>query len=258
MLLSIIILNYKSKGLLKQCLKGILLLHLPFQYEIIVVDNASNDHCNKMIKEEFSQVKIILASFNRGYAAGNNLGMKIAQGKYVLILNPDIAVLKNSIEQLIKFMEQHSTAGMAGPKLINPNGSRQFSCFRFPRWYTPILRRTLLGRLPKAKKHLQRYIMSDYSFNQPSVVGWLLGACLLVRRQAISQVGLMDEHFFLYFEDVDWCRRFRQAGWHVYYLPSAEMVHFHQRLSAKNIFHRTTWIHIISWLKYLRKWRGKE
>ncbi|MCK4968462.1 MAG: glycosyltransferase family 2 protein, partial [Candidatus Aenigmarchaeota archaeon] len=150
MLLSIIILNYKSKGLLKQCLKGILLLHLSFQYEIIVVDNASNDHCNKMIKEEFSQVKIILASFNRGYAAGNNLGMKIAQGKYVLILNPDIAVLKNSIEQLIKFMEQHSTAGMVGPKLINPNGSRQFSCFRFPRWYTPILRRTLLGRLPKA------------------------------------------------------------------------------------------------------------
>jgi len=261
--LSIIILNYKTKGLLRQCIKGIQLLNLKYDYEIIVVDNNSGDSSVKMMREDFPNIKCIVSKENRGCAAGNNLGIKESQGKYVMILNPDIAVFSGVIEKMIEFIDNHTDVGIVAPKLINPDGSRQISCFRFPSFIIPIYRRTPLGKLPFAKKKLREYLMLDYNFKEVNDVDWVLGACMLVRKSAIEKVGLMDERFLLYFEDVDWCRQFWEAGFRVCYLNNLEIVHYHQRLSAENpglkgIFSKATRIHIASALKYFAKYWGSK
>lgn len=260
--LSIIILNYKTKGLLKQCLKGIQLQHLKLNHEIIVVDNASNDSSVAMVRENFPLVKIIESSTNRGFAAGMNLGLKEAQGKYYLLLNTDIAIMEQAIESMYNFMESHPDVGLLGPKLINPDGTVQTSCRQFPTIKAILARRTPLGKLPWFKKRLKDFLMLDWDHQSNHEVDWMIGACLMARREAVQKVGLMDERFFLYLEDVDWARRFWQAGFKVYYLAEAEMVHYHQRLSAAvpglgGLFSYATRIHIASAIKYFLKYWGK-
>ncbi|MFH1171103.1 MAG: glycosyltransferase family 2 protein [bacterium] len=262
--ISIIILNYKSRGLLKQCLRGILLQKIPLAYEIIVVDNCSGDGTGEMMKEEFPHIRFLQSDHNGGFAQGNNLGILQSRGKYLLILNPDIAVLSNAIETMHRFMEEHPTVGLCAPKLLNPDGSVQTSCRTFPTVLTIFLRRSPIGRLPWARRRLRHFLMLewDHASNQP--VDWVLGACLMVRRTAMESVGLMDERFFLYFEDVDWCRRFWQAGFPVYYLGhDAELVHYHQRMSATNpglsgVFSYTTRVHIVSGIKYFAKYHQQR
>jgi len=259
MKLSIIILNYRSAGLVRQCVAGIYKNSPPFDFEVIVVDNASADGCLEKISEEWPQVKTIALETNRGYAAGNNAGLKKAQGEYILILNPDITIFSESLEKMVKFMEQNPQVGLAGPKLVNPDGSLQYSSYRFPSFWLPLFRRTQLGKLKKVKKLLDKYLMVDWDHRQNKPVDWLLGACLIVSRPALAKVGYLDERYFLYVEDTDWCRRFWQAGWQVYYMAEIELVHFHERLSAQgslwqSFFSKITWIHIASWLKYFKKW----
>ncbi len=264
--LSIIILNYKQKNLVKNCLKNILALNLNLEYEIIVIDNASSDGCMEMVKKEFlseisfNKIKMLESKVNNGYASGNNLGIKEAKGKYILILNPDITVLSGSIEKMFQFMEKNSDCAICGPKLLNPDRSVQISSFRFPKWYTPIFRRTFLKQFNFTKKELQRYQMLDLNEDEIKKTGWLMGACVMIKKTVIEKVGLMDEHYRLYFEDTDWCKRFWNAGYKVYYFPQAEMIHFHQRLSAqefglKSVLNPSTRIHIISAIKYFWKWR---
>jgi len=264
-MLSIIIVNYNQKNLLKQSLKGINLVKPKLDYEIIVVDNASKDGSQEMLNE-FKiyglKFKVILSYQNKGFAAGCNLGIKESKGDYLLILNPDIVVLENSIENLYKFMEKNTQVGICGPKLLNPDKSIQFSCYRFPQWYIPIIRRTFLGKFSWAKKRLDHYLMTDFNHQENKEVDWLLGACLMIRKKALEEVGLFDERFFLYFEDVDLSRRMKLAGWKVFYLASSEMFHYYQRTSAEQegifaLFSKITWIHISSALKYFLKWYKK-
>jgi len=258
MKLSIVILNYKTAGLVRQCLRGIY-AHPPSEgFEVIVVDNASNDSCPEFVAREFPQAKLVKLDVNRGYAAGNNAGLKIAQGEYVLILNPDITVLKGNLDGLIKFMDANPKVGLAGPRLVNPDGSLQYSSYRWPSFWLPLFRRTSLGQLPVVNKLVHRYQMYDWDHAANQAVDWLLGACLIVRKSALDKVGLLDERYFLYVEDTDWCRRFWQAGFEVHYIAEVEFVHFHERLSAQaawgGVFNRVTWVHIASWLKYFLKW----
>ena len=258
MLLSIIILNYKTKELVKQCIKGIKLANLAFDYEIIVVDNASNDSIGEMLKERFSDVKFIQSPENVGYAAGNNLGLKQSLGEYILILNPDIVVKEGSIEKMIEYIKQNNEIGLVAPKLINPDKTIQHSCFKFPTFWTPVFRRTPLGRLKIFQKKVDEYLMKDWPHDSNKEVDWLLGAALLFSKNSLEIVGPLDERFVLYFEDVDWCRRFWEKNLKVMYFAESEMVHYHQRLSAedsffKSIFNNVTRIHIQSWLKYFWK-----
>lgn len=235
--------------------------NLSLDYEIIVVDNASGDGVGEILSERFPQVKFIQSAENKGYAAGNNLGIRQARGRYILILNPDVAVLEGAIEKLYKFMEDNSQTAVVGPKLVNPDKTTQYSCFRFPKFMTPIYRRTPIGKLPFAKKDLQNYLMEDFDHSYSKEVDWLLGACWLVKKEALDRVGLMDERFFLYFEDIDWCRRFWQSNYKVQYMPEAEMVHYHERLSAqeswlRGLLNKATRTHIKSWLKYFLKYKN--
>ena len=258
MKLSIVILAYNSQNLLKYCLKSIKEADLSIEHEIIVVDNASKDDIAKMMQKEHPEIKFIKARKNRGYAAGNNLGLKKATGDYMLILNPDIIVKKDELEKMINFMEKHPQIGMLGPKLINVDGSLQYSCRRFPKWWTPIARRSIFGKTKRGKQEVQRLLMHDYDHREGREVGWLFGAALLMRGKALDEIGLLDEKFFMYFEDIDWCRRFWQKKWKVYYFPQSELTHYYMHESAQKIMSKINLVHIASWWKYLWKWRGER
>lgn len=252
---SIIINNYQTCGLLKQCLKGIMLFPPSVPYEIIVVDNNSSDGSVAMVRQNFPQVKVIAAKSNLGHHRGNNLGLKAASGKYLVILNTDIAVLDAVFDKLYRFMEEYQQVALVGPKLKNPDGSTQLSCMRFPDKLVPIYRRTFLGNFSFARQALDHYLMVDFDHRSNREVDWILGAFVMVRRAAVDQVGLLDEDLFLYFGDVAWCRRFWQAGYKVYYFVDANVVHYHKRESAQSgVWSKIFWWHIIDWLKYLKKY----
>jgi len=273
--LSIVINNYKTKGLLKQCLKGILMYPPSVDFEVVVVDNNSKDGSVELAKEWFPEVhpvksaaggsekpafngvKVNAADENLGHHKGNNLGIKNSTGKYVLLLNTDIALLDDSIDKMYQFMEENSDAAIVGAKLKNPDGSIQMSCMRFPNKMVPIYRRTFLGKFKSAKREIDHYQMNDFDHQKTRAVDWVLGSCTMVRRDAILLVGLMDEELFMYFGDVAWCRQFWQAGYKVYYFVDTDIVHYHRRESADSIFSRIFWIHIIDWFRYLRKYSKK-
>ena len=258
--LSIIILNYKSKGLVKQCVKTITLLAPKVSYEVIVVDNDSGDGVGAMLVERFPEVQFIASPKNVGFAAGNNLGIRVAKGRYIVIMNPDITVLPGALEGMTAFMDANLDVGIMGPKLVHPDATLDPSCYRFPTYAIPVYRRTPLGRLPVGRRAVSDYLMEDFDHETTRDVDWLLGAVLTVRREALEQVGLLDERFFLYFEDTDWCRRFWAAGHRVVYYAGAKMVHYHERLSAQgplllSPFRKSTRIHIASGFKYFSKWK---
>lgn len=260
MKLSIVILNYRSAGLTRQCVKGIFNTQPKLDFEVLVVDNASHDGILGWLATSYPQVKRIVLPVNRGFAAGNNAGIAQAVGEYVLILNPDITVLPGRLEALVEFMDAHPRVGLAGPKLVNPDGTLQYSTYTFPTFWLPLFRRTMLGGLPGIGPRLRDYQMLAWDHAESRQVDWMLGACLIARKAAIEQVGVMDERYFLYVEDTDWCRRFWQKNWEVWYVATVELVHFHERLSAQRplltaIFSKITWIHIASWFKYFRKWK---
>ena len=260
---SIIIVNYNEKNMTKSCLNGILKVTPGLDYEIIVVDNCSNDGSQEMLtgfKIKDLRLKVVLNNQNLGFGAGCNLGIKEATGKYILILNPDIAVLEGSIERLFQFMEENKQVGAVGPKLLDPIRTVQLSCYRYPAWYIPILRRTFLGKVNWAKNKLNYYLMTDFNHQEKKEVDWLLGACLMLRKKTLDEIGVFDERFFLYFEDVDLCRRAKIKGWLVYYYPEAEMFHYYQRTSASygilSLFSKITWTHIVSAIRYFWKWHS--
>lgn len=261
--LSIVILNYYNKNLLKELLKNLEELHWSYQYEIIVVDNASYDGIKNIIDEKFSYVKFIQNDKNGGFAAGNNIGIRQAQGKYIMIMNPDLAILSDAVNIMYKYMESNPQVGLAGPRLINADKSIQYSCTDWPDWKLPFYRRTFLGNTRAGQKWLDKYTMKELDHYQNSYVPALFGACVVFRRDALDKVGFLDERYFMYFEDLDWSRRFWENGYKVAYIGEAEIIHLHRRQSAaeniiKSLSRKTARFHIISFIKYLWKFKGKE
>lgn len=262
--LSIIIINYKSGNLTKHCVKSILNSGISLNFEIVIVDNASKDDSIELLKSEFPDIRIIENKINKGFAFGVNTGLKNTDSRYVFILNPDITVIDDTIIKLYNFMEKHPECGIASPQLLNPNGSVQNSCFRFITPLIVLYRRTFLGSFYFGKKALYNFLMKDFDHNSVRNVAWVLGSSLFIRKEATKKVGLMDERFFMYLEDVDWCRRFHLAGYKVYYFPDAKMVHYHKRSSAqKGIFqeiflNKIAREHIKSAIKYFFKYFGEK
>lgn len=282
--ISIILLNYKQKGLVKQCIKGILASQPQISYELLVVDNNSQDGCLEMVDQMLTPTvlvdgpqaplpldqqrplppfKTIQLESNTGFSFAHNRAIERATGKYMLVMNPDIAVVPGALEHMVAYMETHPDVGIVGPRLINPDGSVQQSCRRFPSWRIPFYRRSLLGSLPAAKIELAEYLMADWDHNQTRSVEWIFGACLLIRRSVMDKIGMFDERFFLYFEDLDLCRRCWESGNQVIYLTEVEMVHYHQRLSAERsgmlgILKPAGRMHLMSGVKYYAKYLGTK
>jgi len=261
--ISIVILNYKSKGFTLNCIKSVKEADFGnLKYEIIVVDNNSLDSIGEILNWQYSDVIFIENKKNIGMGAGNNVGLKRARGKYVVIMNPDTIAFKDTFVKLYNYMEENRGIGIAAPKQLNPDKTVQNSCYRWHSLLTPLYRRTPLGNFKFAQKDLERYLMRDFDHKSKKEVNWLLGSFLFIRAKALEEVGFFDERFFLYFEDTDFCRRFWQKKWKVAYNPNAIIVHNHIRQSARVKWYKfftsiAARHHIISWIKYLKKWSMK-
>lgn len=277
--ISIVILNYKQKGLVRQCIKGIVNSHINLEYEIIFVDNNSKDGSADMVRAMFSseyniksiqqhlplneiklpELTVIESPENGGFSKGNNLGMKAAKGEYILIMNPDIAIVPGVIEKLYAFMEKNPETGIVGPRLLNPDGTIQYSCRKWPQFFMPLYRRTMFGSFGFAKKSVDDYLMKSFNHADVMDVDWLFGAFLLIRKSALEKIGLFDERFFMYFEDLDLCRRFWEAGYRVVYYGDVELIHYHHQYSAEKhgisgILSKGGRIHLHSGIKYFLKY----
>lgn len=262
--LSIIIVNYKMWQLTRALVESLLKdFTLPKNTEIIVVDNNSGDDSVYLLRSDFPEITVIDNKENMGLAVGVNVGIKHATGDYYLVLNPDMIALPGSVKTLIDFMDKNPDVGIAGGRLLSPNGKLQYSCYAFYTFMTIVYRRTFLGRTAAGKVNTRAFLMKDFDHKNSKDVDWLMGSCLIVRDKAFAEVGGMDERFFLYFEDVDWCRRMWEAKWKVTYVPQAVFSHFHQRSSDRGaifgiLFNRPTREHIKSAIKYFWKFRGKK
>lgn len=259
--ISIIILNYKTKHLLRLILKNLQALQIPVPHEIIVIDNASEDGSVEMVKELYPNVTLIHSPDNVGHAKGNNLGIAQAKGEYLLIINTDIIIADaSSITTVLDYMHDNPDVGIVGPQLRNGDGSIQASCFRPYGSFTPLFRRTPLGRLGFAQRDLQRHLMTDFDHDTMIDADWILGACLFVRKSALEKAGAFNEDFFLYFADFELCDRLRFYGYRIVYFPDVNIVHYHRRESAQHsvwgglgsLLNYVTRVHLQDWLKYKR------
>jgi N-acetylglucosaminyl-diphospho-decaprenol L-rhamnosyltransferase len=219
--LSIIIVNWNTRDLLGQCLDSIFQTINADLCEVIVVDNASTDTSTEMVQKRFPQVQLIQNSWNVGFARANNQGIRQSIGRYVLLLNSDTIVMPGALQALLAFMDTHPEAGCAGARLLNPDTSLQYSCSSAPT-ISSEFRRML--HLPGVRSD-GYYPMDRWDLSQPHQVDVILGACMLLRRETLDQVGLMDESFFMYSEEVDLCYRIHRAGWQIYWIPQAQVVH---------------------------------
>lgn len=253
--LSIIILNYKTRKLLRQCLRGIYAHPPRVPFEVIVVDNGSRDGTVDMVADEFPNVIFEGLPTNIGYPKGSNVGIELSKGRYLLFLNADVVVLPNSLEGLYRYAQVHTDVGAVGPQLKNPDGSIQESAYSFHRMLTPLYQRTPLGRTRWGRREVDRFLMRDWDHLSDRDVPWLMSSCLLVRRQALNDTGVFDERFFVYLADTDLCRRLWLHGWKVRYASSVNFVHYHRRQSAGEW--RVALTHILDWIRYVRKWRGR-
>lgn len=230
------IVNWNTKGELRDCLKSVLIQDASISYEVIVVDNASTDGSADMVKSEFGErVHLIKNEKNLGFGAAHNRSIKKSAARYVLLLNPDCKMLqKDVLSGMVRYMDDNPDIGMIGPKIFNPDGSIQFSARRFPTMSAAVFRHPLVGKLFPKNRFVKDYLMTDWNHNQISDVGWLSGSALMVRREAFEQIGLLDERFFMYCEDVDWCKRAHDSGWRVVYYPKVSVSHRIGAASDKN------------------------
>ena len=257
---SIIIVHTYEGDVLRQTLRGLRRAAPQIAYEVFVIDNNPSAGIGEILQTDFPWVHHIPQQFNRGFGGSMNRGIEASRGRYVLVFNPDIVVQPGALEELVKFMDAHPEVGVCGPKLLNPDGSLQYSCYRQPTLMLPAYRRTPFGQLPQGRRTVDHYLMRDADHSQTMHVDSLIGAALFARREALEQVGLFDEQFFMYYEDSDLCRRFWEHGFPVVYYPGACMVHYHGRASAqggllRQLTSRFAWIHIHSFIKYWRKYR---
>lgn len=241
--LSIIVVNHNTRELLLHCLNSVYhtLAGLPF--ELLVVDNRSSDGSAQAVRDRFPEAILIESGVNLGFAKANNLAMKQARGRYLLFLNSDAAVEPGAVKALIDFMEAVPEASLACGQLLNKDGSKQNSFSNFPTFATELLNKGLLRLLFPRK-----YPSKRQDFLQPVQVEAVIGAFFMARREAVEQVGLMDEDYFLFLEETDWSLRIRKAGWGVYFVPTARAYHFQggtvgkNRLGARIEFYRSRYL----------------
>ncbi|MGE5531555.1 MAG: glycosyltransferase family 2 protein [Bacteroidota bacterium] len=222
--LSIIIVSWNVQADLRVCLDS-LRQSSETPHEVIVIDNASRDGTVEMLRTDFPSVHLIANPDNRGFAAANNQGLAVAQGEYLLLLNPDTIVPPGALATLLTFAGAHPEAGAIGPRLLNSDGSLQHSCRRFPTVWAALFRHTLLGRLFPNAHSMREYLMCDWGHAEAREVDWVSGAALLINRRAFEQIGGLDESFYWGSEDVDYGFRMHQAGWKVLYTPQPAITH---------------------------------
>jgi GT2 family glycosyltransferase len=220
-ILSIALVNWNNRDYLEQCLDSIEAAQLSFAYEVVVTDNGSTDGSHKMLAERFPDVRIVQNEGNVGVARANNQCIQNSSGRYIWILNNDTVIDCESVDAMVRFLDEHPEAGAVGGNLLNPDGTYQSGSFSFPTLLEEFLIVSHIGQ------RLNPYYPS-HNGPWPTVrtVDWISSASILVRRKAIEEIGLIDEEYFIYSDETDWQYRLWQAGWKVYYLPQVTTVHY--------------------------------
>lgn len=241
---SVIILSWNARWYLRRCLASLFRAGDPeveaawrraghaadgtaetVSYEVIVVDQESLDGSADLVAEEFPEAVLIRQRPNLGFAGGNNIAMRRARGRYLILLNSDTVVRPGWLSELVRFADAHPRAGLVGPRLHNPDGTLQYSCRRFPTLAAGLFRHTPLELLAPKNRFTGDYLMREWDHATPREVDWLSGACLLARKAMVDEIGGLDEGYFMYFEDVDWSFRAHRDGWEVWYTPGPVVLH---------------------------------
>lgn len=253
--LSIIIVSWNVGELLRSCLASIEAGRDKLALEVIVVDGGSADGSPEMVRAEFPWVRLVARPDNVGFPKGNNIGLEQASGRYILLLNPDTVILGNALQTMVAHLEANPAVGALGGQLLNPDGSVQSSRRRFPSLATAFFESTWLEPLAP-RRLLNHYYLLDRPDNALSQVDWVVGACLLVRHDIVAQIGGLDEGYFMYSEELDWCKRIKAAGWQIVYLPTAQIIHHYGKSSEQAVTSR----HINfqrAKLRYFWKYHGR-
>jgi GT2 family glycosyltransferase len=230
---SIIVVAWNVRQLVYDCLKSVYDQTRGISFEVIYVDNGSVDGSTEMVRREFPQAKIIQNADNKGFIRANNQAIEIAQGRYVLLLNSDTIVLDNAIAKVLAFADQHPKAGAVGCRVLSPNGELQQNCFQFYSTLNMLFDALFLSRLFPNNRFFGRKFYGGWNYDSVREVDVVIGCFSLVRMEAIKQVGMMDETFFVYGDDIDWCYRFVKAGWKVLFTPVGQIIHYGGQTTRK-------------------------
>ncbi|MBP7051867.1 MAG: glycosyltransferase family 2 protein [Phycisphaerae bacterium] len=254
---SVVIVNWNTRDMLRDCLRSVYEQTRDVSFEVIVVDNASSDDSVSMVRGEFPHVLLIANEKNLGFAAANNQGFERARGRYILMLNPDTVVLDQAIGKSVHYAENAPEAGVVGCRVLWPDGRRQNSCFRFSSVGQIALSSLAFFRMHRLFRwrilHPDRYLNRDFSQEQD--VDVVAGCFLLIRRNVLSQVGTLDEDFFMYGEEAEFCHRVHRAGWRVRYFPGAQIIHLYGG-SSNQVFHEMSLAKRLAALLLVEKTRG--
>jgi len=252
--LSIVIVSYNGRDHLRRCLSSLLEHTRGLEYEVVVVDNASQDGSADMVAAEFPPVRLLRRSSNAGLSIALNQGIRASSGEMVALLNPDTGLDDNPFPAMARYLRDHPDVGILGPRLLDYDGSLQLSCRRFPTFSVAFFNRySLLTRLFPRNRFSTRYLMADFDHSETAEVDWLSLACWMVPRRLFDEVGLLDEGYFLYSEDVDFCQRVHRAGLKVVYFPQESVVH-HIGLSTGTLPNRSVIERHRSMWRYYRKY----
>jgi GT2 family glycosyltransferase len=254
--ISVSIANFNQCAFLDRCLRSILNTSQGLNLEIFVVDNASYDGSIEIIKDKFPEVILIANSQNRGYAAANNQVIRVSNSRYVLILNNDVIVKPGALQKMVAFMNEHPRLGMLGPRVLNPDGTLQHSCSNLPSFHSLMCRALYFDKLFPRNRLTGTLFMSYWKHDYIREVGMISGCCMLVRRETIRQVGLMDEQFFFYAEEADWCYRIKESGWKICFLPDAQVIHYGGQSTSCCATEEIYIQHFRSRLQYFKKHYG--
>jgi GT2 family glycosyltransferase len=235
--LSIVTINHHHRGIVEKCIESLIALPDKVAIEVLVIDNTPADGLTAWLDGRFANVSAHANRVPMGYAANANLGLRTAvRGRYAMMLNPDVICYPGLLENLVAYMDSHPLAGLAGPKLLNTGGTLQHSCRRFPTPITLAVRFLRLDGIFRGK--IEHYLMEDWDHDEEAEVDWVTGAIMILRREALADVGGMDESYFMYWEDLDLCLRLWHGGWLVGYVPGAHAEHSHLRQGVKEPFSR--------------------
>ncbi len=257
--ISICIVTYQARDLLKDCLDSIYQCPPASTFEIIVVDNHSQDGVIEMIRKEYPDVQLIENATNEGYTRPMNQALKAGSGRYLIQLNPDTLVPPEMFDRLVRFMEEHPEAGICTPKVLNRDGTLQKQCRRSAArpWDAFTYFTGLSKRYPKDRR-FAGYLMTYLDENEVNAVEAVSGSCMFIRREVIRQIGYLDELFFAYQEDADFCFRARQAGWKIYYNPEAQIIHYGGQGGSKVEVYRSIYQWHRSYFLYYRKHLARD
>jgi GT2 family glycosyltransferase len=224
--LTIVVVNWNTRELLLACLRSIRPQSLPFSIETIVVDNASTDRSVEAVAVQFPEMVVIRNQTNLGFAKANNQAIEIARGKYILLLNSDTVLCDDALAQMVGLLDEKAEVAAVGAKLLNRDHSLQLSACGFPTVATLAFEALLLDRLFPRSRIFGQYYMTYWDHNDVRAVGYVAGACLMVRATVVADIGPLDEGYFMYAEEMDWCYRMYQRGYRTFYLPTAEVIHY--------------------------------